>query len=157
MSLFLTSLGVIIFSYIHVVAVASFHSFKIIFHRVCVCYIPTCVHMGLPPGLSGDESTRTAGGTGDAGLIPGPGRSPQEGMAAHCSILAGASPEHGSLTGCSPWSHTEPDVPEGTEHARTCTRMLPLLCPFVTEHFGCFSVLIIVNSVAVNIGMHVSF
>ena len=36
-------------------------------------------------GSDGKESTY---GTGDAGLIPGSGRSPEKGMATHCSILA---------------------------------------------------------------------
>ena len=41
--------------------------------------------MGFPGGLDGKESTYNAG---DMGLIPGLGRSPEEGMATHASILA---------------------------------------------------------------------
>ena len=38
--------------------------------------------------LSGKESVCIAGGIGDVGLIPGPGRSLGEGMASHSSVLA---------------------------------------------------------------------
>ena len=51
--------------------------------------------MGFPGGASGKETTyhagevRTyAGDIRDAGSIPGSGRSPEEGMATHSSILA---------------------------------------------------------------------
>ena len=43
---------------------------------------------GFPDGSVGKESTCNAGGTGDAGLISGLGRSPGEGNATHPSILA---------------------------------------------------------------------
>ena len=89
-----------------------------------------CIYIGLPQWLSGQESTRSVGDTGDVGLIPGLGRSPEEGMATHSSILAAVYPEHRSLMGCSPWSHKELDVTEVTERARTCMCMLRLLCPF---------------------------
>ena len=36
----------------------------------------------------GKESTCNAGNSGDVGSIPGLGRSPEEGMATHSSILA---------------------------------------------------------------------
>ena len=42
-------------------------------------------NQGFPGGLDGKESTHN---TGDPGSIPGWGRSPGEGMAAHSSILA---------------------------------------------------------------------
>ena len=44
--------------------------------------------LGLPWWLSGKESACNAGAAGVSGLIPGSGRSPGEGMAAHISILA---------------------------------------------------------------------
>ena len=44
--------------------------------------------MGLPWWLSGKESACNAGDTGDVGSIPGLGRSPEEEMATHSSILA---------------------------------------------------------------------
>ena len=42
------------------------------------------------------------GVAGDAGLIPGSGRSPGEGMATHASILTGESQGQRSLVGYSP-------------------------------------------------------
>ena len=71
---------------------------------------------GFPDGSVGKESTCNAGGTGDAGLISGLGRSPGEGNATHPSILAWKIPwteEAGRLksmglqrTGHG-WAHTE--------------------------------------------------
>jgi len=46
---------------------------------------------GLPQWLSSKEPTCSAGAAGDIGLIPGWGRSLEEGMATHFSIL-GESP-----------------------------------------------------------------
>ena len=54
--------------------------------------------------------------SGDAGLIPGSGRSVEKEMATHSSILAWEIPwteEPGRLR--SPWGHKESDV---TEHAQ---------------------------------------
>ena len=48
--------------------------------------VSTC--WSFPSGLVGKESTCKAGDTGDGGLIPGPGRSAEEEMATHSSILA---------------------------------------------------------------------
>ena len=45
--------------------------------------------MGFPGGSDGKESACKAG---DPGLIPGSGRSPEEGMATHSSILAWRMP-----------------------------------------------------------------
>ena len=47
--------------------------------------LPTSVVMGFPGGLDGKESTCNVGGLD---LIPGSGRSLEEGMATHSSILA---------------------------------------------------------------------
>ena len=44
--------------------------------------------MGFPGSSVGKESTCNAGDTGDMGSIPGSGRSLEEGMATHSSILA---------------------------------------------------------------------
>ena len=46
----------------------------------------------LPQWLSGKESTCSAGDTGDVGLIPGLGRSLEEGMATHSSIFVWGIP-----------------------------------------------------------------
>ena len=46
------------------------------------------VSEGLPRWLSGKESPTNAGVTRGAGLIPGLGKSPEEEMATHSSILA---------------------------------------------------------------------
>ena len=65
---------------------------------VCVC-VHTCNVMGFPGGSVGKESACNAGDTGDAGLIPGWGRSPGKGMATHPSILAWRIPETGEPGG----------------------------------------------------------
>ena len=44
--------------------------------------------MGFPEASAGKESTCNAGDMGDAGSIPGSGRSPGEGHGNHSSILA---------------------------------------------------------------------
>jgi len=45
-------------------------------------------HKGLPWWLSSKESARDAGDTGDAGSIPGSGKSLEEETATHSRILA---------------------------------------------------------------------
>ena len=47
--------------------------------------LPTPVSLGFPCGSAGKEFACKAG---DLGSIPGLGRSPGEGKATHCSILA---------------------------------------------------------------------
>ena len=49
-------------------------------------------HTGLPWWLSGKESACNAGGTGDAGFIPGLGRSVGEGNGNPIRILAWRTP-----------------------------------------------------------------
>ena len=44
--------------------------------------------VGFPSGVHGKELPANTGDVRDMGLIPGSGRSPEEGMATHCSILA---------------------------------------------------------------------
>ena len=51
--------------------------------------LSTPVYLGFPGGSAGKESTCNIG---DLGLIPGLGRSPEEGKATHSSILAGKIP-----------------------------------------------------------------
>ena len=46
------------------------------------------MHMGFPGVSVGKELASNAGDAGDMGLIPGLGKSPGEGNAAHSSILA---------------------------------------------------------------------
>ena len=53
--------------------------------RLCA---PNAGSWGLPRRLSGNEPLANAGDIRDTGLIPGSGRSPEEGMATHSSILA---------------------------------------------------------------------
>ena len=48
-----------------------------------------CIYMGLPWWLSGRESACNAGDTGEAGSIPGLGRSLEECVAIHSSFLPG--------------------------------------------------------------------
>ena len=61
-----------------------------------------CSHTGFPGGAS-------AGDVRDAVSTPGLGRSLEEEMATHSSILLGESHEQRSLGGYSPWGHTESD------------------------------------------------
>ena len=44
-----------------------------------------------------------AGDIKDVGLIPGSGRSPEEGMAIHSSVLSSRIYEQRTLAGYSPW------------------------------------------------------
>ena len=73
-------------------------------------YIRIHIHMhvyGLPWWLSGKESTCQAG---DAGSIPGSGRSPGEGNATHSNILPGKSHGQRSLGSYSPEGRKELDM-----------------------------------------------
>ena len=63
--------------------------------------------------LSGKESTCNAGATGDAGSIPGPGRSPGGG---HGNLLQNTQGRK-SLVGYSAWDGKELDMTEVTQHA----------------------------------------
>ena len=58
--------------------------------RAC-CY-GTLYQQGFPGGTSGKNPPANAGDTGGWGPIPGPGRSPEEEMAIHSSILAWRTP-----------------------------------------------------------------
>ena len=48
--------------------------------------------VGLPHGPAVEESACSAGATGDARLIPESGRSLEQGIATHSSILAWTTP-----------------------------------------------------------------
>ena len=53
-------------------------------------------------------------GTGGEGLIPGLGRSPEEGMQPTPAVLSGESHGQRRLAGYSPWGHKEPNMTEHT-------------------------------------------
>ena len=55
-----------------------------------------------------------AGEVRDASLVPGSGRSPEEGMATHSSVLAGRIPWTEEPGGLSPLGHKESDTTEVT-------------------------------------------
>ena len=73
-------------------------------------------NLGFPGGSDGEES---AFNVGDLGMIPGLGRSPEEGMATLSSILPGESHGQRSLAGYSPWGHKESDTTEQLSTAHT--------------------------------------
>ena len=59
-----------------------------------------------PPANAGDKR--------DAGSIPGSGRSLEEGMATHSSVLARRTPWTEELLGYPPWGRKELDMTECT-------------------------------------------
>ena len=75
-------------------------------------------------------------------------------------FLPGESQRRGSLVGCRLWGHTESDTTEVMQAAAAavfhCIYVPHLLYP-VYGHLGCSHVLAIVNSAAMNIGVHASF
>ena len=58
------------------------------------------------------KGKESASNAGDLSLIPGWGRSPEEGSTTHPSILAGASHGQRSLAGYCPRGHKESDTTE---------------------------------------------
>ena len=74
---------------------------------------------GLFRWASGKEFACNAGDTEDAGSIPGSGRSLEEGMVTHPSILAWKIPRTEEPGRLSPWGHTESDMTEASEHTHT--------------------------------------
>ena len=60
------------------------------------------------------ESACNVGDTGAMGLIPGSGRSPEEGMATHSSILAWRIPWTEEPGGLQSMGRTESDTTEAT-------------------------------------------
>ena len=79
-------------------------------------------------------------------------------------FLPGESQGLGSLVGCHLWGRTESDRTEATwqqqqQHSAVCMYIPRILYPFICWQnciLGCFHVLAIVNSAAVNIRVHVS-
>ena len=67
-------------------------------------YIPAFPGMAVVKNLPANA--------GDRGLIPGSGRSPEEDMATHSSILVWRFLWTRSLMGCSPWGCKESDKTE---------------------------------------------
>ena len=82
-------------------------------HIVGASYIP----VGFPDGSAGKESTCDAGDTGDAGLIPGSGRSPGGGNGKPTPVFLSGKP-HGqrSRVGYNLWDCRELDT---IEHSST--------------------------------------
>ena len=73
--------------------------------------------LSFPGGTSGKEPRHR-----DAGLIPGLGRFPEEGMQHTPVFLPGESNGQRSLAGYSPQGCTESDMTEATQHACTMTQ-----------------------------------
>ena len=74
---------------------------------------------------SGQESTCNAGDAGEAGSIPGSGRSLEEGTATHSRILAQRIPWTEEPGGYGPWDSKESDMTEATEHAHMQLSSIP--------------------------------
>ena len=92
--------------------------------QICIC---VCIRMyiGLPQWLCGEESACNAGETGDAGSVPGSGRSPGGDLMPwrrawqHTPVfLPWEFQGQRSLVGYSPWGRKGSDITEATEH--TC-------------------------------------
>jgi len=84
---------------------------------ICICAYIYVKRGGLPQWLSSKESTCNAGDTGDAGLIPGSGRSPGGGKGN--PLMPTESHGQRSLVGYSPWGRKESDKTEATERTLT--------------------------------------
>ena len=67
---------------------------------------------GFPGGTVVNNLPANIGDSRDAGSIPGSGRSPEKEVAAIPIFLPGKFPGQRSLTGYSPWGHTESDTTE---------------------------------------------
>ena len=128
---------------------ALFHSFNgwvicYYIHVPCLC--------GFPSGSVDKEPACNAGDAGDVGSIPWSGRSPGGGHGdpIQCSCLEN-SMDRGAW-----WAtvhgHKESDM---TENARP--HHIFIHSSVVDGQLGCFHVLGIINSAAMNIGVHISF
>jgi len=78
-------------------------------------------HPYLPGGSNSKESARNAG---DAGLIPGSGRSPRvgNGISLQYSCLENPTDREGSLMEYSPWGRKQSDTTEQLTHTPTSTK-----------------------------------
>ena len=108
------------------------------------------IYMGFHGGSDGKES---ACNVGDPGSIPGLGRSPGEGHGTQSSILALRIPW--TLVGCSSWDCKESDTTEWLTHTQISMYHIFFIHSSVDGHLGCFHVLAIVESAAMNIRVHV--
>ena len=60
---------------------------------------------------------------------------------------------------CSPWGHSQSDMTEQLNWTDVCAYTLQIFFIYLSidVHFSCYSVLAIINNVAMNIEMHLSF
>ena len=77
----------------------------------------TVVQQSFQVALGVKSPPASAGHTGEAGSTPGSGRSPEQGTAAHSSILAWETHGQRSLTGYSSQGHRESDTTEVIQQA----------------------------------------
>ena len=73
---------------------------------------------GFPGGTVVKNPRANVGEAGDAASIPGTGRSPEEGVATHSSVLPGKFHGQRSLVGYSPWGCKELDMTGHTAERR---------------------------------------
>ena len=106
--------------------------------------LPTPVFLGFPGGSDSKESTCNAG---DLGSIPGLGRSLEEGMATHSTVLAwripmdrGACPPLWTPWAYIPWGHKESAATEWLSTAQltpveTVTMIRAINLPIISNSF----------------------
>ena len=108
----------------------------------------TSLSMDFP---GGSASKVSACSVGYWSLIPGLGRYPGDGNGNPFQYSYLENSMDRSLAGYNPWGHNELDM------TKQLTLSLFFIYLIVDEHIGCFHVLAIVNSAAMNIGVHISF
>ena len=136
-----------------------FHTFYgwVAFRCMCVC-VCVCVYSGVPGGTVVKKPPASAGDAGVLNSIPGSGRSPGEGNG-DSLLYSWLKTSHGqrSLAGFRPWGCKESDTTEQLSIQCAYIHHIFFTRSSVVGHLCCFCVLAIVNSAAVNIGVHVSF